>query len=124
MKIITFKKIGKILGVGELSLVLNTVIQQSIATWWIIEDLDGSGPAISSFNKDPQRKWSTEELLRITNGIYQLIDAEFRGFSISDERPWIIVRFVDGSEVDVESDNQDLLKSIKSTVPFAQTVPN
>jgi len=53
----------------------------------------------------------------------QIIDGEVLGYQPDEIRPWIVIRAVDSSWWDVESDDQALLALLRAIYPRAASLP-
>jgi hypothetical protein len=56
---------------------------------------------------------SGETLLRLVEDCGQIIDGRFEEYEIGHEKPWVIIRAVDSSAYDVETENDALISTIR-----------
>src|SRR5438105_3128206 len=54
-----------------------------------------------------------QTLLSLAAQVTQTIDGVFTGFRAGEQQPWVIIRAADSSSFDVESDDEDVLASVK-----------
>jgi hypothetical protein len=56
-----------------------------------------------------------DRLLSLIGDCSQVIDGTFKGYEHGDEEPWVIIRAVDSSAYDIESDDDNLLSRIRQS---------
>jgi len=54
-----------------------------------------------------------QTLLTLAAGVTQVIDSVFTGFRAGEDHPWVIILAVDSSAFDVQSDDENILASVK-----------
>lgn len=62
-------------------------------------------------------------LLTLAESVGQIIDGECRGFKAGKDQPWIVIRAVDSSAYDVETDDIDILARIRRTFAHVREIP-
>jgi len=80
-------------------------------------------PAALHEISDGRQTVTGDELLAITESDVQLIEGELHGFEDVPERPWVVVRAVDGAWWDVESTDPRVLYLVKERFPDASELP-
>ena len=105
---------------GVLSFDLRDIIrclgEPAVESYWEIGDLECLGPDAEAFYKQARQpaRLSGRSLLRLADHIDQVIDGEFRGYrNLGDGEPWVIVRAVDSSAYDVESNDDAALNTLR-----------
>jgi hypothetical protein len=67
-------------------------------------------------------------LLALAGAVGQVIDGRFAGYRDGEQRPWIIIRAVDSTAYDVQSDDESVLARMKqrfqSVAEFDSTEPS
>jgi hypothetical protein len=65
---------------------------------WRCNDVEATGPLADELHRAADRgdTITGQELLRIAAGVDQVIDGDFRGFTVANE-PWLRIRAVDSS---------------------------
>lgn len=63
-------------------------------------------------------------LLRLASDVTQVIEGVFAGYLTSQAQPWIIIRAVDSSAYDVQTEDQDILRRIKQQYKRVRDLPN
>lgn len=62
-------------------------------------------------------------LLRLAAAVTQVIDGTFAGYRNGAERPWIVIRAVDSSAYDVQSQDEELLDSMRNLFKEVSDLP-
>jgi hypothetical protein len=83
------------------------------------------GPSAQRLEQlDPEQRLPTVELLRLFSPDAQVIDGEFLGYSaIEQKSSTLVLRAVDSTWWDIESENEELLALIRRTYPDARPIP-
>lgn len=68
-------------------------------------------------------KISGNHLIRLASGLAQVIDGEFLAFQQGESEPWLIIRAVDSSAYDVESEDEALLNMISKRFKDVVDIP-
>jgi hypothetical protein len=89
------------------------------ASSWSFRDLEfvcRDGQEVSELKQDSRAtsRLSGQVLISAADRILQVIDGEFAAFDDEDDRPWVIVRAVDSTFWEVESQDADLLTEVSS----------
>lgn len=89
------------------------------STWsyrdlWFVTHDEKDVPELDQENH-ANRLLSGQELLAAAARILQVIDAEFAAFDLDSIEPWVIVRAVDSSFWEVESDDPDVLDAVRAS---------
>ncbi len=87
---------------------------------WRVHILDATSDEPALFDTHTER--ATAALLELLGGV-QIIDGDLQGRRPGDEEPYVIVRAVDGSWWDVESEDAGLLDAARAKFPDAFDVP-
>jgi hypothetical protein len=62
-------------------------------------------------------------LLKLAAEVTQVIDGVFAGYRSGETHPWVVIRAVDSSAYDVESDDEAVLARIRQDFPHAAELP-
>jgi hypothetical protein len=84
---------------------------------WRVSDVEASGGesalALESA-ADSGRNLTWTELRDLARGVVQVIDGVFIGRLPGKVEPWLIIRAVDSSAYDIESNDEDVLRRVRS----------
>jgi hypothetical protein len=83
---------------------------------WRISGVEcAGGPAGEDLHglADQPARVPGEKLLSLATGVTQVIDGVFAGYRDGEEQPWIIIRAVDSSAFDVQSEDAEALARMK-----------
>jgi hypothetical protein len=82
---------------------------------WRLAGIEALGPSADDVHaaSDAGAVLGGEDLLRIANGLDQIIDGYFRAYRGLESEPWLIVRAVDSTSWDVASESSATLDEIK-----------
>lgn len=85
------------------------------ASWNIsgVECIGKSSDILHNYS-DKKEQISGEELYQVCSDNLQVIDGEFKVFEQNESSFWILVRALDGTEFDIETDDLELLKNLRS----------
>ena len=88
---------------------------QAVNSEWEISDVECVGAVADSLHKlsDSKARVPGHILLQMAAHLTQVIDGEFIGYGEGEKQPWIIVRAVDSSAYDVQSEDEDVLAQIR-----------
>lgn len=83
---------------------------------WKISNLDCLGETSELLHKlsDQGKQISGSEFFQLFLQVYQTIEGEFVGFENNSTNDLIIIRAIDGSEFDVETNDSEILKNIRN----------
>jgi len=105
---------------GVLSFDLRDIIRclgaPAMESYWEIGQVECLGAGADAFYKQARQaaRLSGRSLLRLADHVDQVIDGEFRGYrNVADREPWVIVRAVDSSAYDIESDDDAALNMLR-----------
>ena len=88
----------------------------AIQTEWEVADVESVGGA-SARELERLAEAGTrvpgQTLLSLVDGVTQIIDGKFAGYRDGEDQPWIIVRAVDSSAFDVESEDEAIVSALK-----------
>lgn len=91
---------------------------RGIQSQWLVSGVWATGEQEPSELKqisNAETSISGQELSRMANGVYQVIDGEFAGFENGSDQPWIVIRAVDSSFYEVLSSDQHVLGMIRDS---------
>jgi hypothetical protein len=92
--------------------VLRPLMAEVVESCWEIDAPDCSGEAAEEFDAIAAQKSriSGQSLLDLVGRVHQVIDGDFTAYrSYEDVRPWFVVRAVDSTSYDVETDDEAIL---------------
>jgi hypothetical protein len=84
---------------------------------WTLRDVEsyGAEAAVALHQASDDREvLAGGRLLELAGDVTQIVDGEFSGRFPNEDAAWIIIRAVDSSAFDVETDREDVLKRLKS----------
>ena len=95
--------------------ILQLLGSQAENSEWEISDVECVGSAADALHKlsDSKTRVPGHTLLQMAAHLTQVIDGEFIGCGEGEKQPWIIVRAVDSSAYDVQSEDEDVLAQIR-----------
>src|SRR5262249_52043041 len=81
---------------------------------WLVEGVESSGHSSDDLHtlSNAGTRVSTARLREIASDLDQIIDRVFSGYGPQESEPWVIIRAVDSSAYDVETDDDDVLSHI------------
>jgi hypothetical protein len=85
------------------------------AEWQLsdVEALDGNAAQEFEHLADRKLKILEHVLVRLSNDVGQVINGCFQAYRNQASEPWIIIRAVDSSAFDVETDSETLIEQIR-----------
>lgn len=112
--------------------ILQLLGPQLAVTEWKISDLECFGTQSDRLYQlaDTQTRVSGETLLQIATNITQVIDGTFAGYLKNESEPSIVLRVIDSTACDVESNDEAILTKLRQRfqnvedLPEAETQPN
>jgi hypothetical protein len=104
--------------------ILNTVGEKTARSRWRISDVEASGNSALRLLElcDKKIEISGVELIGIASDLVQVISGRFEAY-LDAEEPWLIVRAVDSSEYDVESDDPSVFKKLRQRFSEITVMP-
>ncbi len=107
---------------SDLLAVLQTTIKDSV---WTCDYVESTGKASVELHRvcDRKSKLDSESLARLASGLDQVIDGTFSAFRAHQSRPWLIIRAVDSSAYEVETDDAQLLESFRTRFQRVFDIP-
>ena len=95
--------------------ILHLLGSQAQNSKWEISEVECVGAAADALHKlsDSKARVPGHTLLQIAAHLTQVIDGEFTGYCEGEKQPWVIVRAVDSSAYDVQSEDEDVLAQIR-----------
>jgi hypothetical protein len=88
-----------------------------------VEVASGGGASVLEACALRPERISGTELLAISEQVNQVIEGEFRAYQHHDARPWVVVRAVDSSAYDVETDDRVLLEALRRRFRCVADIP-
>lgn len=115
MKGITIKDSRNNLLTFDLGNILSIIGEKADKSIWKVSGVECVGKSADILHKisDESVTISGDELFNISQNLSQIIEGEFEAF-LDDER-WLIIRAVDSSEYDVETDDLDVLNKVRQS---------
>jgi hypothetical protein len=106
----------------DLISILNLLGPRAAASEWEIRDLECAIPELPELCRlsETEEKIPGDRLLRLAREAPQIIDGSFKGYMRGQDKPWVIIRAVDSSAYDVETNDDELLSRIRQK--FRQVV--
>ena len=107
---------------SDLLMVLQPVINDSL---WTCDDVESTGEGSADLHRvcDSKSKIDSQTLSTLASGLDQVIDGTFSAFRPNQSQPWLIVRAVDSSAFDVETDELRLLQSLRTRFRLVSDIP-
>ena len=84
---------------------------------WRVSDVEASGGESALALEraaDSGRNLTWTELRDLARGVVQVIDGVFTGRLPGKVEPWLIIRAVDSSAYDIESNDEDVLRRVRA----------
>jgi hypothetical protein len=102
------------------------IVQDAIAdSRWDCHNVEAVGSTAAELHRlcDSRIEFNSAILRSLASGADQIIDGEFRAFKPDESRPWLIIRAVDSSAYDVETENPSLLHMLRSRFQRVSEIP-
>ena len=82
---------------------------------WVVSNAEAVGSEAEKLHEvaDQNRSLPFSDLLQIANAVDQVVDGEFAGYD-STHRKRLVIRAVDSSAFDVESDDENVVCSVEA----------
>jgi hypothetical protein len=112
-------------GDPELIDVVRIAGPQALASSWRCRGVEALGPGAAVLEAADDDRIAIEgtELLRIAEGISQVIEGEFSATVGQHDMPWLRVVVIDGREIVVVSTDVDVLAKLRAAYPHARDSP-
>jgi hypothetical protein len=100
----------------SLSKLLALLNRRGRSSKWLIRSADASGASAGQLHRaaDDKTMLSGSALANIAGHLDQLLEGELFAFGPDDARPWLVIRSVDSSSWDVATDDEAILRQIRS----------
>jgi hypothetical protein len=115
---------------GVLSLDLRDILrligpEAETAEWQVseVEALDGKAAQELEDLSDRKLKIPGHVLLRLSDNVGQIINGCFEAYRNQASEPWIVIRAVDSSAFDVETDSETLIEQIRRRFNNVADIP-
>jgi hypothetical protein len=115
---------------GVLTLDLRDILrligpEAETAEWQVseVEALDGKAAQELEDLSDRDLKVPGHVLLRLSNDVGQIINGCFEAYRKEAREPWIVIRAVDSSAFDVETDSETLIEQIRRQFNNVADIP-
>ncbi|MFY0573458.1 hypothetical protein ACN28S_03015 [Cystobacter fuscus] len=114
---------GHYLNLDELLRVLEQFVMGF--TWKLHPGEIAPGPSAERIESvDPEELMNTLDLLRLITPDVQIIDGEILGYAHpGQELPAVVLRAVDSTSWDIESEDEEVLSVIRKVFPDAMDIP-
>jgi hypothetical protein len=95
--------------------ILRLLEPKAVDSEWEISAVECTGIAAEKLQRlvDLRTRIPGQILMELAGNLMQIIDGEFIGYRKGDEHPWIIIRAVDSTAFDVESEDKNVLTCMK-----------
>lgn len=95
------------------------------AEWQVsdVEALDGEAARELEGAANSKFRIPGHVLVRLSKEVSQIINGRFQAYRNQASKPWIIIRAVDSSAFDVQTDNQALLEQIRGRFKNVADLP-
>lgn len=100
----------------DLRHILNLIGESGKFSTWKISDVECFGESAEILHNisDEQKEISGEDFYEIASGIYQTIDGEFDAYKSKENNRWLRIKFIRGSEFDIETEDFELLNKFRN----------
>ena len=88
-----------------------------------VECLGGSEADECHHLSDSNERIPGDYFLRLVAALEQVIDGEFAAYQTGEPKPWLIIRVVDSSALDVETEDSELLERIRQRFNSVSEIP-
>lgn len=116
---------------GVLTLDLRDILrligpEAETAEWHVsdVEALDGEAARELEAVADRKLKISGNELVRLSMEVGQIINGCFQAYRNQANKPWIVIRAVDSSAFDVQTDDRALVEQIRGQFKNVADLPD
>jgi hypothetical protein len=106
--------------------ILRLLGSQGVDAEWEIAGVECVGAAAADELhrlSEARSRVSGETLLKLASEVTQVIDGVFTGYRDGASHPWVVVRAVDSSAYDVESDDEAVLARVRQHFPTVAELP-
>jgi hypothetical protein len=92
---------------------------------WIVAGVECLGPGSDELYRlvSNETHISGRHLFEVAKGITQVIDGSFAAYRDGEPVPWLVIRAVDSSAYDIESDDEDVLARIREHFKEVVNIP-
>lgn len=106
--------------------ILKIIGEKAINSTWKISDVECIGKDAEKLQNisDYSNQISGKELFSISSNLLQVIDGVFEAYLDEENLPWLIIRAVDSSEYDIESNDKVLIAKIKNSYSTVVNLPD
>lgn len=97
----------------------------AVASRWVCRGVEATGALAGELHDAADRgtPLSGTDLLRIANGIVQVIDGDFEATAQPGQRPWLRIRAIDSSEFVVITQDVDVLARFRAAYDDVRDSP-
>jgi hypothetical protein len=95
--------------------ILTAVMPYVADSVWTCSGVEAFGRRAEELHRCSEDKVSLDSstLREIAAGLYQVVDGLFQAYHRDESSPWLIIRAVDSSAYDVETDDERVLSAIR-----------
>lgn len=99
---------------NDLKNILQVIGENGKHSAWKIFDVECLGKSAETLHQisDEEKEISGVEFYKIVSGIYQVLDGTFRAYKPNENNHWILIRFIRGDEIDIETEDKKTLEII------------
>jgi hypothetical protein len=107
----------------DILVLLGADAQRSNWTVPYVECVGGEAAAALDAASEAQEQLTGMRLIELARGLVQTIDGEFIGSLPGEAARWIVIRAVDSSAFDVETDREDVLRLLRARFLCVEEIP-
>lgn len=102
--------------------ILKVIDEKALLSIWKISDVECIGEDAEKLHNisDMGIQITGKELFSISSNLLQIIDGDFEAYLGPQKLPWLIIKAVDSSEYEVESDDENVINKLK--ISFSNVV--
>jgi hypothetical protein len=106
--------------------ILKIIGEKAFLSMWKISNVECVGENSEKLHhiSDEGIRISGEEIFSLSSNILQIIDGDFEAYWENEDLPWLIIKAIDGSEYDVESDDKNIIAKMKGSFSKVTDLPN
>jgi hypothetical protein len=99
----------------DLKNILQVIGEDGKHSTWKISDVECLGKSAETLHQisDEGKEISGEEFYKIVSDIYQVLDGTFEAFKPNENHHWLLIRSIRGDEFDIETEDKELLETIR-----------
>jgi hypothetical protein len=97
--------------------ILNIIGDPALTSTWKLSDVEANGNTAEKLHEinDKGSAISGYDLLSLSIDLTQFIDGNFEAFRNEENSPWLVIRAIDSTEFDVETDDDQILQKVRQS---------